>query len=308
MVPAHPVICVVGPTAAGKSALALKLAQEFRGEIVNADSRQFYRELSIGTAKPTLEELAIVPHHLVDCAAITAPWDVAMFVSQAHAALSDIAARGKVAIVAGGTGMYVRALLHGLAVIPEIPDELRQELRHRMASEGRDALYAALKNRDPQGAQRLSPSDTQRILRALEVVIHTQKPIHEFWQSNTKALFPNLVLGLNPERGALYAAINARVDAMMCAGLKAEAMGLWREFPDNPVLAKTIGYAEWHEFGFAPEDEAKAVAAIRANSRHFAKRQITWFGKQAEILWLPREFAGAQQIALEKVEKFLALS
>jgi tRNA dimethylallyltransferase len=289
MVPAPPVtrlVCLIGPTASGKSELALKIAKRLHGEIVNADSRQFYRELDIGTAKPSPEDRALIPHHLVDCASIASPWDVAEFMRAANEAIIDIAGRGNLPIVTGGTGLYVRCLLFGLAEIPQAPLTLRTELEDRLANDGLDGLYGDLKKLDPEGANRLHPTDTQRVLRALEVVLHTGRPIHEFWQSRTKALFDHLTLGLNPEREALYRAIDARVSDMAKRGLREEAKALITAYPENPILAKTIGYAEWTGVGTDAATEPAVIADIQANSRQFAKRQLTWFRRESHVRWL----------------------
>lgn len=289
MVPAHPVrrlICLIGPTASGKSDLALELARRFGGEIINADSRQFYRELDIGTAKPGPADLTAVPHHLVNCASILKPWDVAEFAKAAHAAAEDISARGKIPIAVGGTGLYVRCLLFGLAEIPQVPETLRKELARRLAENGLAALYEEFKALDPAGAQRLHPTDTQRVLRALEVVSYSGRPIHEFWQSRAQPLFTHLTLGISPERETLYRAIDARVWDMAKRGLREEAGILFSTHPDNPILNKTIGYAEWKGRGFGKESEPETVAEIQTNSRRFAKRQLTWFRREPAVSWL----------------------
>lgn len=283
------VVAIVGPTASGKSALAMALAKRVAGEIVNADSRQFYRELNIGTAKPGAVEREGVAHHLLDCTSLDAPWDVAQFVRAARVAVEDILAKKKIAIITGGTGLYLRSLLFGLDAIPPIDPHLRSHLRSEHQSFGIAKLYQRLQTLDPMGAKRLQPNDTQRILRALEVVLQTQKPLHEFWQKQNQPQWPCLRFALQVERSDLYQRINARVDMMLRLGLKCEVMELSKRYPNNPVLNKTIGYQEWLKLGF--DDDASVRQAIQQNTRHFAKRQLTWFRKETDIVWLPEEKA-----------------
>lgn len=294
------IVVILGPTASGKSHLALELARHFSGEIINADSRQFYQELHIGTAKPLAFERAEVPHHLIDCASLADPWDVVRFVEAAYARIRDVATRGHLPIVVGGTGLYLRSLQFGVDAIPKIPEVLREQLRAESVQNGLPEMYARLQKLDPVGAERLRPQDTQRILRALEVVMHTGKPIHEFWQNATTASYETLRLGIDWPREQLYQRIDARVDAMLAAGLKTEVQSLAKLFPENAVLSKTIGYQEWLQHGFA--DDALVKSEIQKNTRNFAKRQMTWFRKETDILWQkPDDFAAVQK----KIENFL---
>lgn len=293
-------LVILGPTASGKSHLALALAKQFNGEIINADSRQFYQEMHIGTAKPTAAERASVPHHLVDCASLADPWDVVRFVEAAHVCVREIAARGRLPIVVGGTGLYLRSLQFGVDAIPKIPNHLREQLRAECEQHGLAVQYARLQKLDPVAAQRLSPQDTQRILRALEVMLHTGQPIHEFWQNENNATYQTLRLGLDWPRAQLYQRIDARVQSMLADGLKDEVQSLAKLFPENVILQKTIGYQEWLQFGCA--DEALVQSEIQKNTRHFAKRQMTWFRKETDIVWQqPDDFAVAQKL----VEDFL---
>jgi tRNA dimethylallyltransferase len=280
----EPLIAIVGPTASGKSALALDLAEELGGEIINADSRQFYRELVIGTAKPSESELARVSHHLIDCASINAPWDAGLFVKNARAAINDVRARNKTPIVVGGTGMYLNHLIYGLAEVPEIPQTLREELQNRLLEEGLSVLYDELGRRDPEAYRRLKSSDTQRILRHLEVVLRTDKPLSAFWPEKKTPLYDHTMIGLSPERELLYQRIDERVLNMMKMGLENEVHQLWALHPKNPILKKTIGYAEWDKFKDA--DQTRIVSEIQTNSRHFAKRQLTWFRREKAVRWI----------------------
>jgi tRNA dimethylallyltransferase len=279
----------MGPTASGKSALGVLLARAFDGEIVNADSRQFYREMNIGTAKPLVAERAGVAHYLIDCASIEKPWSVADFVVAAADCLQAIRARGHLPIVVGGAGMYLRALFDGLDQIPAVPDAVTAELRARFASEGLPALYAELKAGDPESAHRIGPHNTQRILRALAVWRTTGQPIHHFWRTGrpTSAVGPPspLKIALDLPRVELYARIDARIDTMMARGLAAEARDLLAHYPENLLLRKTIGYAEWSQS--VPADDGTTIVAIKMNSRRFAKRQLTWFRRETGVGFFP---------------------
>lgn len=276
------ILCLVGPTATGKSELALSLAKKLNGEIINADSRQLYRELRIGTAKLSDKEQQGIPHHLMDVASIIHPWSVADFVKRTHGILKEISARECLPILVGGTGMYLKALLFGLDPIPPVDADLRKNLRVRAREEGSAPLYEELKELDLESAKRLSPQDLQRTLRALEVVLQTGKPIHTFWKRGAPK-FSCLKVGLCFERKKLYEKINARVLQMMQKGLKEEAKKLWETYPENLVLEKTIGYREWKSLGFDKDD--LVVSEIQKNSRQFAKRQLTWFRHEEEIVW-----------------------
>lgn len=304
------ILCIVGPTASGKSSLAITLAQTFNGEIVNADSRQFYRELNAGTAKP--KDQKGISHHLIDCTSVLEPWSVGDFVTHAHFAIAEIFSRGKLPIVVGGTGLYLRALLDGLAPVPEIETSVREALAANLRDHGLEALYAELLAKDPKMAERLHATDTQRILRALEVLRQTGESLSSFWQETTTHLvYDALKVGLNPDRDDLYSVIDARVWEMMVDGLAQEARGLWQGLADNPVLQKTIGYAEWHKVGF--DDQDAVVALIQQNTRRLAKRQMTWFRREKDVHWfVPRKIGMAfsledqQEIDLRnRVDNFL---
>lgn len=298
MVPPRPVkqlLVIVGPTASGKSALALALTNELGGEIINADSRQFYRELVIGTAKPSSDELTRVTHHLINCASIDDPWDAGLFVKNARASIEDVRARKKIPIVVGGTGMYLSHLIYGLAEVPKIPKVLREDLQSRLSTEGLTALHNELGHRDPEAARRLKAGDTQRILRHLEVILHTGKPLSTFWPEKKMPLYDHTMIGLSPERSLLYRHIDERVLNMIKMGLEDEARRLWASHPENPVLKKTIGYAEWDKLKNA--DQARVISEIQINSRHFAKRQLTWFRREKDVSWITETNLAKQKLA-----------
>lgn len=278
------VLSIVGPTASQKSLLALHLAKRFKGEIINADSRQFYIEMNVGTAKPTVQEQQSVPHHLIDCAHIDDAWDVARFVKSAQDLIMDIHSRNRVPIVVGGTGLYTRALIWGIDSIPPIPDDLKLALKTECQQHGIQYMHQKLASLDAEGAQRILPQDTQRIMRALEVVLHTHKPLHSFWQENKVSKYQNLRFAIDWPREVLYQRIDERVVEMFAKGLKSEVQNLILNFPNNSVLSKTIGYQEWMQNGF--DDEAYVLKMIQQNTRQFAKRQLTWFRKETDITWL----------------------
>ena len=278
------ILCIVGPTASGKTDFALKLAVEKNGEIINADSRQFYREMFIGTAKPSPEQLNAIPHHLIDVATLAKPWSAGDFVRAAGVAIDDIIQRGKLPIVVGGTGLYVRSLLEGLDPIPETDPAVRAKLQMRLETEGLAVLFEELKTLDPEAHARLKSADTQRILRALEIILQTGQTQSSFWQQEKPAsIYDAQIIGLKHPREVLYEKINARTCVMLASGLKSEAQKLWEQFPDNIVLSRTIGYAEWPECDW---DDTLAAELIARNTRHFAKRQMTWFGKHEKIEWI----------------------
>lgn len=280
------ILVLSGPTASGKSRLAVELAKCIGGEIINADSRQFYREMVIGTAKPSHVEQSQVPHHLVDVASIQKPWSVADFVREAELALQAVRVRGKVPIICGGTGMYVRALVHGLDEIPTIPPEKMTQLMTRFKTEGLAVLYEELRQKDPDAAVEIGKTNTQRILRALAVLQHTGKSIRSYWTRTIQAKKNDaLMLFLDVPREILNKRIDTRVDEMLQCGLVAEAQTLHANYPHNQILAKTIGYAEFLQHGFASLQTVSE--AIKQNTRQFAKRQVTWWRGEKQALWIP---------------------
>lgn len=290
---ASPLVAIVGPTAAGKSALALALARERSGEIVCCDSLQVYRGLDIGSAKATAEERAAVPHHLLDVVEPDQVFSAAEYSRQARTALAGIAERGRLAVVAGGTGLYLRALLHGLFEGPSRDDDLRERLE-RIATRGGDPrLHRMLAAVDPQAAARIAPRDRVRVIRALEVFRSTRRPISEHHRAGGGALRGHevLVLGLHPPREALRAAVERRTDDMFARGLLAEVEGLLdRGYGPELRPLRAIGYRQALAVlrGEMADDEARR--AIVAETMKYAKRQMTWFRHQTRATW----FAASQ--------------
>ena len=278
-----PVVVVTGPTASGKTPLAIELALRFRGEIVNADSMQVFRFLEIGTAKPSLAERARVPHHLIDVVTPDQTYSAGRYARDARAAIAAIHARGGVPLLTGGTGLYIRAALHGLIDGVEADEELREQLEAEQRSAERagdaDRLYRRLTESDPDAAARIHPHDTRRIVRALEIAAETGHPTsrvrsaHRFEDSPYRVLH----LALVPEREALYARIDRRCEAMIESGLLQEvrelvAAGYGPEL--RPMRA--IGYRHVVPVMQGRDTLANALVAMRRDTRHFARRQITW--------------------------------
>ena len=281
-------IAIVGPTATGKTALAVALARAIGGEIVGADSRQVYRRMDIGTAKPTPEERALVPHHLLDVVDLDEPFSLAQYLELATEALEDIWARGRQPLLVGGSGQYVWALLEGWTV-PRLPPqrELRRPLEERAKRDGGEALHRELARVDAQAAAGIDPRNVRRVIRALEVFQATGRPI-SFWQEKAPPGWDALILGLTCTRDELYRRIDARVDAMMEAGLVDEVRGLLA-MGYSPALPSMsgIGYREVCQHLAGELDLPTTVARIKAATHRLARQQATWFRRDdPRIRWI----------------------
>jgi tRNA dimethylallyltransferase len=279
---------IVGPTAAGKSALALELARRLDGEIVSADSRLLYRGMDIGTAKPTPADRALVPHHLIDVTDPDKPWSLAVFLQAALACFAEIRGRGRLPICTGGTGQYVRALLEGWKVPPaQSSPGLRESLERRAEAEGSPALYAELARLDPAAAERIDPRNTRRVVRALEVVLATGKPFSA-QRARGAVPFRAAVIGLTLPRAELYARADARIDAMLAAGWVEEVRALLARgySPDLPAFS-ALGYPQIARHLRGELTWAECVAEIRRATRVFIRRQANWFRPGDErIHWI----------------------
>ena len=287
---AAPVIAVVGPTAAGKSALALALAGERGGEIVCCDSLQVYRGLDIGSAKATPEERAAVPHHMLDLVEPDQTFSAAEYSRLARAALEDIVGRGRLAVVAGGTGLYLRALLHGLFEGPARNDELRGRLVRIAERRGDASLHRMLAAVDPEAAARIAPRDRLRVVRALEVFRSTRRPISEHHRAGALPLLGHdvLVIGLDPPRDALREAVERRTADMMARGLVDEVKRLLeRGYPPESRPLRAIGYRQAVALARGEMEAGPAQRAIVAETMRYAKRQMTWFRHQTRATWFP---------------------
>jgi tRNA dimethylallyltransferase len=279
-------IAVVGPTASGKTALGIALAREFGGEIVSADSRQIYRGMDIGTAKPTAAECRAIPHHLLDIKDPDEDYTVADYQRDAIAAINSIIARGNVPLLVGGTGLYVRAVLENLDIPKTVADsKLRTQIEKDIVDAGLTAVFKRLVALDPEAAYVVDPKNPRRVVRALEVALATGVP---FTAQRTKRapLFDALVLGLNPTPEILRERIDRRVDAMMRDGLVKEVTTLVEKYGQTPTAFDAIGYREVIGYlnGKLPLDEV--TVAIKIDTWHYTKRQMTWFKKTSEVHWV----------------------
>ncbi len=284
-----PVAAVVGPTATGKTRLAVQLALHFGGEVVSADSMQIYKGLTIGTAKPTKEEMCGVPHHLIDFLNPAVPFSVADYVNLASKCIEEIDGRGKLPILVGGTGLYVRSLLSNLSFSPQGHDEaLRERLRKKAETEGPASLMEELRSFDPKSAERIEPNNLARVIRAIEIYRVTGVTMTEQNRRSREAPSPydDVVVGLTyRDRGKLYSAIDRRVDGMMQAGLLTEAETVFH-MPHFQTAAQAIGYKEFFPYFRGECSLEDAVAAVKRESRRYAKRQLTWFRRDVKTQWL----------------------
>jgi len=281
------ILVLAGPTGSGKTALAIELARRVGGEIVGADSQQLYRHLDAGTAKPTPAERAAVPHHLVDVAEPGEGMDAARFVALADAAIAGIEARGKLPLVVGGTGLYLRALLHGVVEAPGRDPALRARLESEAIELGRPALHARLGRLDPEAAARIRPNDLLRVIRALEIAAggRTQSELHAahgFQPQRHQAL----LLALDPPRAALVARLDARVEAIFAGGLLDEARWLVERFGEALPARLPIGYAEAVAVARGRLAVGEAVRLVQAAHRQYARRQVAWLRKEPGVEWL----------------------
>jgi len=300
-------LVIVGATAVGKTDLAIRLAQHFDTEIISADSRQFYREMSIGTAKPTAEELSLVKHHFVNSHSIENEYNAGLFEKDVLNLLEVLFAKKRLVIMVGGAGMYVKAVCEGLDIMPTILPDMRATLQQELDAHGLEALLAELQSKDPAYYQTVDKANPQRILRALEVIRSTQQPYSSFRKSE-QALkqnsrnFYTIKIGLERPREELYERIDSRMDKMLEEGLLEEVKNL---MPFSHLNAlQTVGYKEIFDFLAGGQNWQETVQLLKQNSRHYAKRQLTWFGKDAAIEWFaPRQFEQIIAHIKNKLEK-----
>ena len=308
----NPIICLAGPTASGKTALAVELAKEFDGEVVSCDSMQVYRRMDIGTAKPTKEEMQGIPHHMIDVASPEEDYSVSRYCAQAAPIVEDIVARGKTAIIAGGTGLYMDSLIRGNDFAPFPSTGVRQRLEAQADAEGLEAMADWLRSVDPEAAERIH--DRKRLLRALEVYLETGETITEH-NRRTQAIPPRFTpvwLGLDFEdRQQLYDRIDLRVTKMLEMGLLEEIRELLASgVPEKATAMQAIGYKEFVDALSSRETLEAAADQVRQSSRRYAKRQLTWFRRNKAMHWLIREkqttgediFRSARQV-LREIDK-----
>ncbi|OGB88677.1 tRNA (adenosine(37)-N6)-dimethylallyltransferase MiaA [candidate division WOR-1 bacterium RIFCSPHIGHO2_02_FULL_45_12] len=282
-------IIILGPTAVGKSKLALELAKRINGEIISADSMQVYRGMDIGTAKPTKEEEQSLPHHLINIRNPDEEWTVSDFVEQTNQLEKEIASRKKTPLIVGGTGLYLWSLLEGYS-FPVAP--VNKELRQRLEKEPLTTLYRQLTKIDPDAANRIHPNDRKRIIRGLEVYELTGKPMSELQKkrdnpSHLSASNPHLILGLNLPRPELYERINQRVGQMIVKGLIEEVKGLLAKgYAKTLPSFQALGYKEVVEYLDGKGNKEDLLVELKKRTRHFARRQLTWFKRFKEVKWL----------------------
>ncbi len=284
----YPLLVVAGPTASGKTALALRLAEELGGEIVSCDSVAVYRLMEIGTAKPTLQERARVTHHCLDLYWPDEACTAGDYARHAREAIAGIRERGRIPIVAGGTGLYLRALLEGLAPAPQRDDALRERLRERVERKGSAWLHRVLQRLDPRAAELIHANDVPKLIRSIEVTLAARQPQTEQWKAGRDPLRGHRVLqmGLAPDRERLYARINGRAAAMFERGLVAETEMLRERFGDGCRALGALGYAQAMAVLRGEMTLDEAVTAAQQGHRNYAKRQATWFRREAAIRWL----------------------
>ena len=277
-------ICVVGPTAIGKTSLAIKLAKAFSTEIISADSRQFFREMTIGTAVPSESELNEVTHHFIHHKSIFEAYSVGDFERDSLALLHEFFKRNNTAVMVGGSGLYIDAVVKGLDIFPEVASEIREDLMETLKENGIEQLQAELKKVDPHYFEKVDIHNPHRLIRALEIQRATGKPYSAFLnKENSKRDFHTIFIGLDAEREIIYSRINRRVDQMISEGLVAEAKTLFQHKDRNAL--QTVGYRELFEYFEGIRSLDDAISEIKKNTRRFAKRQNTWFKKNEAIFW-----------------------
>lgn len=297
-------IAITGPSASGKTRLAIELAKELDGEIISADSRQIYKELEIGSAKPTIEEREGIPHHLLDIVDLTQDYTVANFCDDAKATIKDIESRGKTPIIAGGTGLYFRVLLQDFELPRVAPNP---QLRSELEAKSSDELYKMLSNLDLESAEKIHPNNKVKIIRALEVCLTLGIPMSK--AQGKKPHNENIIwCGLNAkDRDFLYERINKRVDIMIESGLLNEAENLFKKYPENKILLSTIGYQEFFSYFQNSANLEDCIMLLKQNTRRYAKRQISWFNANKEMNWFDIQTQSLAEIKAAITEKFKTL-
>lgn len=297
-------VFIVGPTAVGKTELALQCAEKLNSEIVSCDAMQVYRQVNIANCKPTVEMLNRIPHYLINTVSAEEEYDVARFVQEAEAALDALVVRELIPIVVGGSGLYMQTLLDGIFSGPGKDEELRLQLLLRAEREGEDSLYHELRTVDPQTAEKIHPHDLRRIVRALEVYRVTQKPISQLqpqrqglWEKYDIRLF-----GLQRPRQELYDRINQRVDDMFALGLVEEIKKL-RNLSLSQTAVRMIGIEEVSGFLEGQYDIEQAKYLLKLHTRHYAKRQLTWFRREKRINWIQLDTQSGYPEAMERITK-----
>ncbi|AKA36568.1 tRNA (adenosine(37)-N6)-dimethylallyltransferase MiaA [Flagellimonas lutaonensis] len=289
-------VCIIGPTGIGKTRLAIALAQHYDTEILSADSRQFYKEMTIGTAVPTTDELSAAPHHFIQHKSIFEAYTVGDFERDALAKLTELYKKKDFVIMAGGSALYVDAVVKGLDDFPEIDPKIRKALVTALNEKGLAHLQEELKERDPKYYRSVDLQNPQRLIRALEVCMATGQPYSSFRnQKKVVRPFKSFYVGLRADRETIYDRINQRVDQMMADGLLKEAKSLYAHRELNAL--QTVGYKELFDYLDGTATLAEAVAEIKKNTRRFAKRQLTWYRKKPSILWVDYDMSTDEIVA-----------
>jgi tRNA dimethylallyltransferase len=280
-------VVILGPTGSGKTSLSIALGTQFDGEIVSCDSVAVYRGLEIGSAKPSAAQRELVPHHLLDVVDPDAFYTAGDYARAARTAIADIAGRGKLPIVTGGTGLYLRALLQGLFAGPQRSAALRERLLRRAETRGPAGLHRILRRLDPASAARIHANDVAKVIRAIEVTLAGSRPMSEAWKEGQEALsgYRILRIGLDPERAALYERINTRARAMFAEGLIEETRDLIARYARPPALA-SLGYRQAAQYLEGELTLDQAILTASQGHRNYAKRQLTWFRREPEVCWL----------------------
>ncbi|MEB2302458.1 tRNA (adenosine(37)-N6)-dimethylallyltransferase MiaA [Lysinibacillus xylanilyticus] len=284
------VVAIVGPTASGKTALSIELAKKYNGEIINGDSMQIYRDLDIGTAKITEEEMEGVPHHLLSFKEPTEPFSVADYQKLVRAKIAEIQTRGKLPIIVGGSGLYVQAVLFDFQFTEEqVDEEARKAYYEELGKLGPEAMHAKLKKLDPQTAETIHPNNTRRVIRALEMIeLSGVSKASEAHNRGEVPLYNHVILGLgqNMSREVLYDRINRRVDIMMEKGLLEEVKGLWQQHIRGVQSIQAIGYKELYDYLDGKCSLEEAIDSLKQNSRRYAKRQLTYFRNKMDVYFV----------------------
>lgn len=283
------VIVICGPTASGKTALSIELAKKINGEIISSDSMQIYKNMDIGTAKPTTEEMQGIPHHLIGFVEPSQRYSVAEFKKDAEKAIEEILQKGKTPIVVGGTGLYVDSLIYGIEYQDiELDEKYRQELEERAEKEGLSQIYEEAKKIDHHAMEKISPNDKKRIFRVLEIYKATgkNKTEQEIESRKNGVKYDYKVFAINWEREILYERINKRVDIMIEQGLIEEVQELLKKYDEFPTAMQGLGYKEVVEYLQGETSKEEMIEKIKMETRRYAKRQITWFKKNKQTIWI----------------------
>jgi tRNA dimethylallyltransferase len=301
-------VVLLGPTASGKTALSLSLAEHFSGEVVSCDSVAVYREMEIGTAKPSREERARIAHHLLDVVSPAEPFTAGDYSRQARLAIHEISTRGKLPIITGGTGLYLRALLEGLFSGPQRDEELRERLRASAERKQSGWLHRILHRLDAESAERIHPNDTPKLIRAIEVCIAARQPMSEAFLTGRDPLTGHRILriGLNPERGLLYQRIDRRAAEMFSRGLIEETAELLALYGSDCRALDSLGYRQAKAVLTGEMTRDEAVVAAQQGHRNYAKRQLTWFRREPEVKWL--DHVGDSAEAIKQIAQFVSQS